>query len=223
MSCPSDSSTSEEEEEQHPEPQTTDTEPQWGEESEDGARQTDHEEEVEPNRRRHPQDWEAVMKGLEGLAYSDLRLDSDATVTGADSPQGPALSPHTPRRAAPGMPGSPMEQMLPLEATITCGDAMEVHVDEAELDNLWARGLWAGLAFPWRTYFARFVIKLIVEIMINKAVVGSGCGDMPKYAGEGVALCRTPSALGVLLPQCSCLSTAILGNFGVVVLRVRCV
>ena len=49
--------------------------------------------------------------------------------------------------------------------------------------------------------------------MINKAVVGSGCGDMPKYAGEGVALHGTPSALGVLLLRCSCLSTAILGNF----------
>ena len=64
-------------------------------------------------------------------------------------------------------------------------------------------------------YFSRFVIKLVVEIMINKAVVGSGCGDMPKYVGEGVALHRTPSTLGVLLLQCSCLSTAVLGNFGV--------
>ena len=30
-----------------------------------------------------------------------------------------------------------------------------------------------------------------------------------------VALCRTPGALGVPLLQCSCLSVAILGNFGV--------
>ena len=72
-----------------------------------------------------------------------------------------------------------------------------------------------------RTYFAQFVIKLIVEIMINKAVVGSGHGDMPKYVGEGVALHGTPSTLGVPLPQCSCLSMAILGNFGVGMLRTR--
>ena len=38
--------------------------------------------------------------------------------------------------------------------------------------------------------------------MIDKAVVGSGCGDAPKCAGEGVALHGTPGALGVLLPQC---------------------
>ena len=71
MSCPNNSSTLEEQEVQHPEPQTTDTEPEWGEESEDGARQTDPEEEVEPNRWRHPWDWKAVMEGLEGLAYDD--------------------------------------------------------------------------------------------------------------------------------------------------------
>ena len=46
--------------------------------------------------------------------------------------------------------------------------------------------------------------KLIVEIMINKAVVGSSCGDVPKYAGEGVALCRTPGTLGVPWPWFSC-------------------
>ena len=49
VSCPDDSSTSEEEEAWHPELQTTDTEPKWEEESEDGAGQTDLEEEVEPN------------------------------------------------------------------------------------------------------------------------------------------------------------------------------
>ena len=31
---------------------------------------------------------------------------------------------------------------------------------------------------------------------VNKAVVGSGYRDAPKYVGEGVALCSTPSALG---------------------------
>ena len=66
-----------------------------------------------------------------------------------------------------------------------------------------------------RTYFAQFVIKLIVEIMINKVVAGSSHRDAPKYAGDGVALCRTPGTLGVPLPQCSCVSMAVLGNFGV--------
>ena len=50
VSCPVDSSTSEEEEVWHPKPQTTDTEPKWEGESEDGAEQTDLEEEVRPNR-----------------------------------------------------------------------------------------------------------------------------------------------------------------------------
>ena len=34
------------------------------------------------------------------------------------------------------MPGSPMEHMLPLEATVTSWDMVEVHVDEEELNNL---------------------------------------------------------------------------------------
>ena len=71
VSCPDNSSTSEEEEVQHPKLQTMDTEPEQEEESEDGARQTDPEEEAEPNRRRCPWDWEAVMEGSEGLAYDD--------------------------------------------------------------------------------------------------------------------------------------------------------
>ena len=71
VSCPDDSSTLEEEEAQHPEQQTMDTEPKWEEESEDRARQTDLEEEAEPNRWWHLQDWEAVMEGSERLAYDD--------------------------------------------------------------------------------------------------------------------------------------------------------
>ena len=52
MSWPNDSSMSEEEkgEEWDPKPLTTDTELERGEESEDGARQMDLEEEWEPNR-----------------------------------------------------------------------------------------------------------------------------------------------------------------------------
>ena len=136
MSCPDDSSTLEEEEAQHPEPQTMDTEPEWGEESEDGARQTDQEDEVEPNRWWHPQDWEAVMEGSEGLVYDDPQLDSNTMVMEVDGPQRPALLPHTPRHAAPHMLGLPIEHIPPLEVAITHRDAVEVHVDEAELDNL---------------------------------------------------------------------------------------
>ena len=77
MSWPDDSSTSEEEA-QHPKLPTMDTEPEQGAESGDGARQTDLEEEAEPNRQRHSWDWEAVMEGSEGLAYGDSWSDSDA-------------------------------------------------------------------------------------------------------------------------------------------------
>ena len=64
---------------------------------------------------------------------------------GADSLQGPALSlqdeainppPHTLRPVALSMPGSPMDHMPLVEVAITGGDTVEVHVDEAELDNL---------------------------------------------------------------------------------------
>ena len=65
-----------------PEPLTTDTE-EWGEESEDGARQTNLEEGVEPNGWWCSQDWEAVMEGSQGLAYDDLWSDSNAMVMGA--------------------------------------------------------------------------------------------------------------------------------------------
>ena len=147
VSCP-DSSSSEENKTWHPELQTTDTEPEQEEENEDGAEQTDLEEEMEPDNRQHPWDWEAVIEESEGLAYNDLwsdTMDSTATVMGADDSQGPTLSlhdeainspPHTPRSVTPCMPGSPMDQMLPLEVTITSRDAIEVHADETELDNL---------------------------------------------------------------------------------------
>ena len=143
MSCPGKDSMSEEV--WHPDPPTMDMDPEWKDESEDGAGQTDLEEEVEPNRWQHPQDWEAIMEGAERLAYDDLQLDSDATVMGVDGPQGPALSlhdeatnplPHTPRCAVLHMPGLLMDHMPPLEAAIASGDAVEVHVDEVELENL---------------------------------------------------------------------------------------
>ena len=130
-----------EEEARYPDLQTTDTDPKWEDESKDGAGQTD----PEPNRWQHPQNWEAIMEETEGLAYDDPRLDSNAMVMGADGLQGPALSlhdeaanhpPHTPRCATPHMPGSLMDHMLPLEAAIAGRDAVEVHVNEAELDNL---------------------------------------------------------------------------------------
>ena len=99
------------------------------------------------------------MEGLEGLVYDDLWSDSDAMVTGLDGPQGPALSlhdeaanppPHTLRHAAPHMLGSLMDHMPPLEAAIASRDAIEVHVDEAKLDNLSARGPPVGLACSGR-------------------------------------------------------------------------
>ena len=145
VSWPNDSSTSEEEEAWHPKPQTMDTEPKREEGSEDGARQADPEEEAEPNRWQCPRDWEAIMEGLEEQPYDDPRSDSDAMVTGVHGLQRPALSlcdeaanppPHTPRCAAPSMPGLLMDHMPLLEAAIASGDAVEVHVDEAELDNL---------------------------------------------------------------------------------------
>ena len=108
VSWPDNSSTLKEEEAQHPKPQTMDTEPEWAEESEDGARQTEPEEGAEPNRQWHSQDWKTVMEGLEGLAYDDPRLDSNAMVMGVDCPRGPVLSPHTPSHATPHMPGSLM-------------------------------------------------------------------------------------------------------------------
>ena len=93
VSCPSKDSTSEEEV-RHPDPPTTDMDPEREEKSEDGAEPTDLEEEEEPNRQQHLRDWEAIMEGSEGLAYDDPWSDSDATVMGADGPQGPALSLH---------------------------------------------------------------------------------------------------------------------------------
>ena len=131
----------------HPKLQTTDTEPKW-EESEDGAGWTDPEEEVESDRWQQPWDWKAVVEGSEGLAYDDPQsgsMDSMALVMGADDSQGPALSlcdkaiyrpPHTLRSATPCMLGLPMDQMLPLEVAIAGGDAIKVHMDKDELNNL---------------------------------------------------------------------------------------
>ena len=76
------------------------------------------------------------MEGLEGLAYDDPQSDSNAMMMGVDGLWVPALSPHTPRHVALHMLGSPMEEMLPLEVAIAHRDVVEVHVDEAELDNL---------------------------------------------------------------------------------------
>ena len=145
VSCPGDdSSTSAEEEEAwHP---PRDTDPEVGDESEDGAGgQTNLGDAVERDQWWHPQNWEAAMEEAEGLAYDDPRSDSDATVTEANSSQGPELSlydepadfpPNTPRSLAPCMLGLPMEHMPPLGATVTGGDAVEVHVDEEELNDL---------------------------------------------------------------------------------------
>ena len=125
----------------HPNLQTTDTELEW-EESEDRAGWTDLEEEVEPDRWQHPWDWEAVIDGSEGLAYDDPWSDSMgfmAMMMGADDSWGPALSnhsPHNPRSATLHVPGSPMDQMPPLEVAKTSRDALKVHMDKDEQNNL---------------------------------------------------------------------------------------
>ena len=80
-----------------------------------------------------------------GLAYGDPRSDSNAMVMGADGLQGPELSlhdeptdspPNSPRTLAPHLPGSPMEHMPPLEPIVAGMDAVEVHIDEEELNDL---------------------------------------------------------------------------------------
>ena len=91
VSCPGDdSSTSVEEEEVwHSDTQSTnppmDTDPEAGDESEDGAGgQTDPEDAAEGNQWLHPQNWEAIMEEAKELAYDDPQSDSDATVMVAD-------------------------------------------------------------------------------------------------------------------------------------------
>ena len=119
VSWPADSSTSEEEEEQEewdPKLLITDTEPEWGEENEEGTRQMDQEDEQEPNRWWYLQDWEAVVGEEERLAYDDLGSDFDAMVMGADG--------HSLRHLTPCKLGSPMEV------------AVEVHMRESELEDL---------------------------------------------------------------------------------------
>ena len=85
------------------------------------------------------------MEEAEGLAYDDPRSDSDATVMGAVGSQGPELSlhdepadspPNTSRSLARCSLGSQMEHMLPLVPTVTGVDAVEVHVDKEELNDL---------------------------------------------------------------------------------------
>ena len=66
----------------------------------------------------------------------------------------------------------------------------------------------------WKTLLSiYFVIKLVVIVVVDKVVVGSSHGDVPKYAGEGVASHGTPSTLGVPLLHYSYLFMAVLGNF----------
>ena len=76
------------------------------------------------------------MEGSEGLAYDDPWSDSNTTVMGADCPWGLALSPHTPMHVTLHMPRSPMDHLPPLEVAVIGIDAMVVHMEESELDNL---------------------------------------------------------------------------------------
>ena len=85
------------------------------------------------------------MEELEGLAYDDPCSDSDAIIMGVDGPQGPQLSlhdepvdspPNTPRVSASRSLGLPMEHMLLLVPAIAGVETVEVHVTEAELDDI---------------------------------------------------------------------------------------
>ena len=67
--------------------------------------------------------------------------------------------------------------------------------------------------------FARFVELVKDVVKINKAVLGSSHGDMPKYAGDGVALHGTPGFLGVPLLHALVFLQLFLGNFGEVHFR----
>ena len=58
------------------------------------------------------------------------------------------------------MPGSPMDQMLPLDVVMTGGDAIEVHVDKANLDDLLGRGPQTSLASPQRTCIISYFLNL---------------------------------------------------------------
>ena len=123
VSCPgNDSSTSVEEEEVwHSVTQSTnppmDTDPEVGDDSEDGAGgQTDLEDAAERNRWWHPRNWVAIMEEAEGLAYDDPWSDSDATVMGADGSQGPALSLHNEATNSP-----PHEEFGPTYAGVANG------------------------------------------------------------------------------------------------------
>ena len=113
---------------QDPELLTMDTE-ERGNESEDGARQTDLEEEVEPDRQQRSWDWESVMEGSQGLAYDDPQSDSDAMMMGVECPWGTMSSPPTWGPATLCMPGSPMDRLPPMEA-------MEVYVNKVKLEDL---------------------------------------------------------------------------------------
>ena len=85
------------------------------------------------------------MEESEWLAYDNPCSGSNATVMGADSPSGPQLSlhdrsadspPNTLRDSAPHLLGSPMEQMLLLVPAVTAVDTVQVHVPQADLDDL---------------------------------------------------------------------------------------
>ena len=100
VSPSNDSSTSVEGEESwHLDASSMDTDCEMGDESEGGADgQMRPGDEAETNtctnQCQHPQNWEAIMEESEGLAYDDPHSDSNATIMGVDSLQGPQLSSH---------------------------------------------------------------------------------------------------------------------------------
>ena len=96
-----------------PEPPVMDMELKQGEEEEKEIRQVDQEDEQEPDRWWHSQDWEAVMGEEERLAFDDPWSDSDAMADGC-----------SPRCLTLHVLGSPMEA------------AVEVHMRESEVEDL---------------------------------------------------------------------------------------
>ena len=158
----------EEEEERDPELPTTDTELEWGEESEDGARQTDLEEKWEPDRWRCSWDWEAVMGETGRLAYDDPWSDSDATVMGVDG--------HSPRCLTPHLLASPMEAESNEPPSTN-----ELYLCSPTVKRFWLmrsqlRVQEGVLYYHWEGYPARLLF--LVPRALREEVL-QGCHDCP--------------------------------------------
>ena len=127
------------------------------------------------------------MKEEEHLAFDDPRSNSNATADG-----------HSPRHPTPREPESAMEV------------AIEVHA----WSQRWRTSKRAGhdghggCAGVPSLYSLTNLQKGCKIVYINKVVVGSSCGDVTKYVGEGLVSCRPPFILGGPCPRfCGCSQT----------------